>query len=65
MQGMVKVEPSDSSSSLIGQNKEFPNLVKDSLISLDRFTRPRSSLVKKDPYQSIAGLFNPTIEEEL
>ncbi len=48
-------KPSDSSSSPIGQNKEFQSQARVSLISLDRCIKPRSSLVRTDQLQSTAG----------
>lgn len=52
---MVSHGQSDSSSSLIGRNKVYPSLGKALLILLDKFTRQRNSLVRKDLSVFIAG----------
>lgn len=52
----VNLEPFGSSSSLIGQSKECQKLARDSLISLAKFIKPRSSLGRMDQSLCTAGM---------
>jgi len=49
MREMVSPERYVSSSLQNGLNREFQNLLKDLLTLSDKFTKPRSSLARKDP----------------